>query len=355
MEKDKTILITGVAGTVGKELLRQLITREYRVVGIDNDEAGLFNLILDYQNNPTVSFFLCDIRSEADLDKFVAKCDIVFHLAALKHVSLCEVAPEQAVQTNILGTQNIVNLALKYSIEKVIFTSSDKAVNPTNVMGTSKLMAERIITSANANSSSTIFSSTRFGNVLGSSGSVVPIFTKQILDGVPITITDLNMTRFVMSVHEAVNLILKASEIALGGEVIITKMPVVKIRDLARSLNKIFMPDKDIQMIEIGVKPGEKLYEELMTEEEMPRSLELESFFIVKPAYTGFYSHRSFDYEGIVNNHLTNPYHSGNETALTDDKITEVLSKAGVSVEMSSSSTKRYWPGESNESSSSGS
>ena len=348
MEKGKTILITGVAGTVGKELLHQLTSSGYRIVGIDNDEAGLFNLILDYQNMPTVSLFLCDIRSEADLDKFIAKCDIIFHLAALKHVSLCEISPEQAVQTNILGTQNIVNLASKYSIEKVIFTSSDKAVNPTNVMGTSKLMAERIITSANANSSGTIFSSTRFGNVLGSSGSVVPIFIKQILERVPITITDFKMTRFVMSVDEAVNLILKASEIALGGEVIITKMPVLKIKDLATSLNKIFMPDIDIPMIEIGVKPGEKLYEELMTEEEMPRSLELENFFIVKPAYMGFYSHRSFNYEGIVNNILSNPYHSGNELALSDEKIREVLSKSGVSAEISSSSAKRYWPGESN-------
>lgn len=348
MGKDKTILITGVAGTVGKELLRQLSTREFRIVGIDNDEAGLFELILDYQSNRTVSLFLCDIRSESDLEKFVAGSDIVFHLAALKHVSLCEVSPEQAVQTNILGTQNIVNLASKHSIEKVIFTSSDKAVNPTNVMGTSKLMAERIITSANANSSTTIFSSTRFGNVLGSSGSVVPIFIKQILEGVPITITDLNMTRFVMSVDDAVNLILKASEVALGGEVIITKMPVLKIKDLATSLHRIFRPDAELSMIEIGVKPGEKLYEELMTEEEMPRSLELENFFIVKPAYTGFYSHRDFDYEGVVNKKLSNPYHSGNELALSEEKIVEVLSKAGVSAEISSSLTKRYWPGDSN-------
>ena len=138
MEKKKTILITGVAGTVGKELLKQLSASGYRIVGIDNDEAGLFNLILDYQKVPTVSLFLCDIRSEADLDKFVEKCDIIYHLAALKHVSLCEVAPEQAVQTNILGTQNIVNLASKYSIDKVIFTSSDKAVNPKNILGVTK-------------------------------------------------------------------------------------------------------------------------------------------------------------------------------------------------------------------------
>ena len=348
MEKVKKVLITGVAGTVGKELLRQLITREYRIVGIDNDEAGLFELILDYESDPTVNLFLCDIRSEADLEKFVSDCDIVFHLAALKHVSLCEVSPEQAVQTNILGTQNIVNLATKHSIEKVIFTSSDKAVNPTNVMGTSKLMAERIITSANANSSTTIFSSTRFGNVLGSSGSVVPIFIKQILDEVPITITDFNMTRFVMSVDDAVNLILNASEVALGGEVFITKMPVLKIRDLATSLNRIFKPDRELAMTEIGVKPGEKLYEELMTEEEMPRSIELENFFVVKPAYTGFYSHRGFEYEGIVKKKLSNPYHSGNEPALSEEKIVEVLSKAGVSAHISSSRTRRYWPGDSN-------
>lgn len=346
MEQTKTILITGVAGTVGRELLKQLLQFGNNIIGIDNDEAGLFDLIQNYRSSTNVNLFLCDIRHASDLEKYISRSDVVYHLAALKHVSLCEVAPEQAVQTNILGTQNIVNLATKYEIEKVIFTSSDKAVNPTNVMGTSKLMAERIVTAANANASKTIFSSTRFGNVLGSSGSVIPIFVKQILSGGPITITDYDMTRFVMTVQEAVNLILKASDIVRGGEVVITKMPVVKITDLAHSLSSILSPKKQIPMIEIGAKPGEKLYEELMTEEEMPRSIELHDYFIVTPAYTGFYQHRSFDYPDIINSDLRNPYHSGHEKSLDDLQITKLLGQLGVLAELSSPFTQRYWPGE---------
>lgn len=346
MQQAKTVLITGVAGTVGRELLKQLLKSENDIIGIDNDEAGLFELIQNYRHSSRVSLFLCDIRYESDLEKYISRSDIVYHLAALKHVSLCEVAPEQAVKTNIFGTQNIVNLATKYEIEKVIFTSSDKAVNPTNVMGTSKLMAERIITAANANAPKTIFSSTRFGNVLGSSGSVIPIFVKQILEGGPITITDYEMTRFVMTVKQAVSLILKASDMVCGGEVVITKMPVVKIVDLAHSLNSILSPGKEVLMTEIGVKPGEKLYEELMTEEEMPRSIELQDYFIVKPAYTGFYEHLDFDYHGIINRDLRNPYHSGHESSLENTEIRELLAQLGVLAEMSSPFTERYWPGE---------
>ena len=346
MRKKKVILVTGVAGTVGRELLKRLSKREYHIIGIDNDEADLFDLINEYRDNTEVGLYLCDIRSKTDLEKYIAKSDVIFHLAALKHVSLCEVAPEQAVQTNILGTQNVVNLAQQYSIEKVIFTSSDKAVNPTNVMGTSKLMAERIITSANANSTRTIFTSTRFGNVLGSSGSVLPVFIKQILNGGPITITDFDMTRFVMSVADAVDLILKASDIAQGGEVIITKMPVLKIKDLARALTNLLTDRGEILLTEIGIKPGEKLYEELMTLEEMARSIELKDYFIVKPAYSGFYSHREFEYDGIISKKLSNPYHSGNELSLTVKQIEEILKTIGVSSKMSASTTERYWPGD---------
>ena len=180
----KRILITGACGTVGSELTRQLLEdhNPLEVVGIDNNESGLFFQEQKYLSHKNARFTLADIRDCEKLIRMMQDIDIVFHTAALKHVILCERSPFEAIQTNILGVKNIINAASACKVEKVIFTSSDKAVNPTNVMGTSKLMGERIMTAANSNqrNETTIFASTRFGNVLGSRGSVIPIFKEQI-------------------------------------------------------------------------------------------------------------------------------------------------------------------------------
>ena len=298
---NKNILVTGSSGTVGSELVRQLLAMSEcspkQVIGIDNNESALFFQDQEYLGDRRAGFFVADVRESYVLNQLMEDVDIVFHCAALKHVVLCERSPEQAVQTNIVGIQNIINASLNNSVEKVIFTSSDKAVNPTNVMGTTKLMGERMITAANSNKKGKgpIFASTRFGNVLGSNGSVIPIFYNQIMQGGPVTLTDNDMTRFVMSIGESVRLLLDSSVLAKGGEVFITKMPVVRIKDLATAMiNELSYKhgyDKNkIKILEIGCKPGEKLYEELMSSEETRRALELDRYFSVLPAFRGIYN-----------------------------------------------------------------
>jgi len=356
---NKRILVTGACGTVGRELFARLTDSDrynpIEVVGVDQDESGLFFLEQKYLKEPKASFYLCNIRDREKLIAVMKNIDVVFHTAALKHVSMCEVSPYDAVQSNILGLQNIVEAANTCGVEAVIFTSSDKAVNPTNVMGTSKLMGERLITAANnaRRGRGAVFASTRFGNVLGSSGSVVPIFRKQIASGGPITLTDSEMTRFIMSIGQAADLVLESADIAKGGEVFITKMPVITISDLAQVMIRELAPKygrkpEDIEIKIIGAKPGEKLYEELMSDEETRRSKELEKYFAVVPAFKGFYETISYDYENVVSETVDNPYHSGLEPRLSQDEILDFLNEHKLLNEVGDDElpAKRYWPGD---------
>jgi len=221
--KAQRILVTGACGTVGSELIRQLL-EDYQVkelVALDNNESELFFVEEKFSKHPQAAFFLADVRDRDKLSRRMKGIDVVFHAAAFKHITFCERSPFEAVQTNILGVQNVIYAALENSVKRVIFTSSDKAVNPTNVMGTSKLMGERLITAANCNlrGEGPIFTSTRFGNVLGSRGSVIPIFHEQIRRGGPVTLTDPLMTRFIMSITEAVQLLIDSGRHSCGGEV----------------------------------------------------------------------------------------------------------------------------------------
>ena len=353
----KSILVIGSCGTVGSELVKQLLNdrnnKPQEVICIDNNESALFFQDQHYLHEPRASFYVTDIRDKDELTKKMQSVDIVFHAAALKHVVLCERSPEQAVQNNIQGVQNVIAAANANNVEKVIFTSSDKAVNPTNVMGTSKLMGERLMTAANSNKrgAGPIFASTRFGNVLGSSGSVMPIFRNQIIQGGPVTLTDRNMTRFVMSIDESVRLVLDSACHAKGGEVFVTKMPVVRIEDLAKVMIEELAPQygykcDDIKITEIGTKPGEKLYEELMSEEETRRTVELERYFSVLPAFRGMYQSIDYKYDDIVNTNITNPYASQNEESLSTDKIRLLLEKNELLKNTDDSQVERYWPGD---------
>jgi FlaA1/EpsC-like NDP-sugar epimerase len=358
--QNKSILVTGACGTVGSELIRQLLSSPHyapdHVVGIDNNESQLFFLDQRYLGDPRAHFFLADIRDRNELKQKMSGIDIVFHCAALKHVILCERSPEQAVQTNIEGVQNVIAAAQINQVEKVIFTSSDKAVNPTNVMGTSKLMGERLMTAANSNKrgKGPIFASTRFGNVLGSNGSVIPIFHNQIARGGPVTLTHREMTRFVMSIEGAVQLIIESASMVRGGEVFIAKMPVMRISDLGQAMIEElaprygFNPD-DIPVSEIGTKPGEKLYEELMSQEETRRAVELERYFSVLPAFRGIYNDIDYDYPGVVRRSLTNPYVSSDEDALSVEQIKQMLNDYGLLDEPAEASQNRYWPGDKEE------
>ena len=333
---EKNILVTGACGTIGKELVRQLL-EEHQVaelIALDNNESELFSLENRFSKYPQASFFLADVRDRDKLCKKMKGVDVVFHVAALKHITFCERSPFEAVQTNILGVQNIIYAAIEEHVERVIFTSSDKAVNPTNVMGTSKLMGERLMTAANSNlrGDGPIFASTRFGNVLGSRGSVIPVFHEQIRQGGPVTLTDPKMTRFIMSIKEAVKLVIDSASYACGGEVFITKMPVVRIKELAEIMIRELAPlynhqPEAIQIDTIGVKPGEKMYEELMNLEETRRAWELTNYFVVLPAFTRLYHSINYSYSDVVSKTITKPYHSEIETKLSKGQLSEFLKK----------------------------
>ncbi|MBI2725898.1 MAG: SDR family NAD(P)-dependent oxidoreductase [Polaromonas sp.] len=335
----QTVLITGVCGTVGHELLKQLsVMGCERIVGIDNNETELFFLSQTFAAQPHVEVLLCDMRDGDNLKRLFRGVDIVLHAAALKHVILCERSPRDAVATNVVGIMNVIDAAEANQVKRLLFTSSDKAVNPTNVMGTTKLMGERLVTAAHAHGrdgKGTIFASTRFGNILGSRGSVVPLFRRQIQQGLPVTLTDPEMTRFVMTLKEAVSLVIESTFMARGGEVFVTKMPVARIADLASVLIEKLAPvygrrAEDIELRVVGVKAGEKMYEELMNEEEVRRTVELDRYFAVLPAFKGAYRSISYEYGDVVSDKVTNPYNSSIEPALGRQELAEYLMTHGV-------------------------
>lgn len=333
--RGKRVLLTGVCGTVGRELLAQL--KDYgcaMIVGIDNNETELFLLAEAYAASAHVRLILGDLRDRERLMREMRGIDIVLHTAALKHVILCEESPHDAVLTNIQGVINVIDAAEANGVKRLLFTSSDKAVNPTSVMGTTKLMGERLITAANLNRrnhSDTVSASTRFGNVLGSRGSVVPLFKQQILRGGPVTVTDQGMTRFVMTVKQAAELVLESVFLARGGEVFVTKMPVVKITDLAEVMIEMLAPrfgkrPSQIQTKIVGVKPGEKMYEELMSEEEVRRTVELDKFFSVLPAFKNVYQTIHYDYAGVLRSRAERAYNSAAERPMSKGELADFLS-----------------------------
>ena len=332
--KQKRVLVTGACGTVGKELVRQLLKRQEatELIALDNNESELFFLEQQLSEYDQASFYLADIRDRDRLYDKMKGIDWVFHTAAFKHVRQCERSPFEAVQTNILGVQNIIYAAVENNVERVIFTSSDKAVNPTNVMGTSKLMGERLITAANSNlrGDGPVFASTRFGNVLGSRGSVFPIFQDQIRRGGPITLTDPDMTRFIMSIEQAVRLVIDNGILCCGGEVFVTKMPAIRIKDLAEVMVAELAAafghrPQDIKIQVIGHQPGEKLYEELLNTEETRRSWELARYFVILPAFREIYRDIEFDYPEVTSKKVSRAYHSGAETPLSKRRLAAFL------------------------------
>lgn len=331
----KNVLISGAAGTVGQELVEKLLSlnvSELRL--LDNNETELFYLMEKYVNQQRVTCFLGDIRDRDKIHKLTNGVDIIFHTAAFKHVLLSEYNPFDVVQTNVHGVQNIIWAAINCNVKKVIFTSSDKAVNPTNVMGTTKLLGEKLMTAANIMryQVDTVFCSTRFGNVVGSRGSVVPVFMKQIRDGGPVTITDRKMTRFIMTAEEAVRLVLKTAIISKCGEVFVTKMLVVRIEDLAEIMVEILASrygykPSDIKIVEIGAKPGEKFYEELLSEEEVHRSIELKDMFVITPAFKTVYKSIRHEYPDTVSDKVDKTYISDSEKPISKEELKQYLIK----------------------------
>jgi len=292
MLRGKRVLVTGAAGSIGSELCRQIVESgaEY-LACLDKDENGLFRIereLRDRKANTAFAFLLGDVKNPRRLEQFFssARPDIVFHAAAYKHVPILQFHPEEAMMNNVFGTRQLADMALKHGVERFVMISTDKSVNPTNVMGASKQIAEKIVLTRQAKSEgSTRFSIIRFGNVLGSAGSVVEMFNKQIKTGGPVTITHPDMERFFMTIAEAVQLVLFAAAMGTGGDVFILDMgKSVKIDDLARQMIRLsgLTPDVDIAIEYTGLRPGEKLYEELWAAGEKPTATDNDGIMVAR-------------------------------------------------------------------------
>ena len=307
--KNKKVLVTGGSGSIGKKIVKELIKYDVDVIRVlDNNETELFNLENDL-NSSKIKVFVGDIKDSQRLKSLFKDIDIIFHAAAYKHVPLCEYNPLDAVKTNVLGTQNVIDMAILCDVKKVILISTDKAVHPANVMGATKFLAERLMMAASAYSDDgTKFSCVRFGNVLNSRGSVIPLFKKQLKNGGPITLTDEDMTRFIMNIYQASKLILQAGMLSQGGEIFILKMPAFKLSDLVDAMIEFYAPvygydPEEIDVKIIGKRPGEKLYEELMTSDEMLTAYDNGDLFIIRDELNK--KHPDFIYNSNEIDHLT--------------------------------------------------
>lgn len=337
--KGQKVIVTGGVGSVGSEIVRKLAKLDVATIRvIDNNESGLFDMEQQYRDDARLEFYLADITDEREMRRTFSGMDYCLHLAALKHVPSCERSPFAAVSVNIEGVELVGRVSEENGLKKVVFTSSDKAVNPTNVMGTSKLMGERLFTAMNflhSVDSKTLFSSTRFGNVLGSRGSVVPLFAKQIEKGGPVTVTDERMTRFVMTKGQAADLVLESMVMAKGGEIFITKMPVLKITDLARVMIKALAPlsGQDPAKVELKItapRPGEKLWEELSTDEEASRLQEGDDFLVVTPSGHTPEQRQKYKYSEMKTFESDRVYHSDRESLMDEDAILAMLKEPDV-------------------------
>ncbi|WP_077624232.1 SDR family NAD(P)-dependent oxidoreductase [Sediminibacillus massiliensis] len=330
--KDKKILVIGGTGTIGRSIVRSILKESPRIIKVfSRDEYKQQQFFIDMDSNDKLRFIIGDVRDYDSLFTAMRDIDYVIHVAAMKRVESCEFNPYEAVKTNIHGTNNVMKAAIAQEVKKVVFTSSDKAISPTNTYGATKLIAERLISAAGQNGirGSTVFASVRFGNVMGSRGSVIPLFKERLLKGKKITVTDKEMTRFMMTLDQATELTIKALKEAKGGEVFVLKMPVIKIGDLADILieemcSKYSLERKNIDVEVVGLRPGEKMYEELMTHDESKSALELPGMYIIP---------------GNVSNHVTysnakkartGTYSSKGQEPITTDELRSLLKRAAL-------------------------
>lgn len=301
---NKKILIIGGTGTIGTHLTLELLSHNPSVIRIfSRDEHKQFEMQQQLREFNNIRYLIGDVRDEQRVLRAMEDIDFVFHLAAMKHVPSCEYNPFEAVKTNVIGTQNVIQSALSAGVKRVLFTSTDKAISPTNTYGATKLTAERLVsaTEFQKGPKQTIFSAVRFGNVMGSRGSVIPLFKNQIIKDKKVNVTNLSMLRYMMTPKQAISLLLKANQLAYGGEVFVLKMPVVNLKDLVKvmieEVTRKYHISESIEIVEIGLRPGEKMYEELMTEDEAFHASETEDMYILQPPYGG----GNRKYSGIKN------------------------------------------------------
>jgi UDP-glucose 4-epimerase len=323
MFKDKILLISGGTGSFGNAILRRFLSTDIKEIRVFSRDELKQDDMRKFYNNSKLKFYIGDVRDTNSIDDAMNGVDFVFHAAALKQVPSCEFYPMQAVKTNIIGTENILNSAIKAGVQKVIALSTDKAVYPINAMGVSKAMMERVVVAKGRTNTKTMIACTRYGNVMASRGSVIPLFINQIKNGKPITITDPQMTRFMMSLEEAVDLVLFAFENGESGDIFVQKAPAATIQMLAHSLAKIFgKPSHEIKTI--GTRHGEKLYETLLTKEEMVKAVDLDGYYKI-PADNRDLNYNKFFEEGEEVITQAGEYHSHNTHRLNEDELTKLL------------------------------
>jgi len=324
MFKDKILLITGGTGSFGNAVLERFLTTDIKEIRIfSRDEKKQDDMRILYQNNK-IKFFIGDVRDSSSLNNAMYNVDFVFHAAALKQVPSCEFFPLEAVKTNILGTENVLTAAINASVKKIICLSTDKAAYPVNAMGISKAMMEKtfIAKSRMVTPDKTLICGTRYGNVMASRGSVIPLFIEQIKNGKPITVTDSKMTRFMMSLEEAVELVLYAFENAENGDIVVQKSPASYVKDLAQALIELFNAKNEIKII--GTRHGEKIYEVLLTKEEAAKAIDMGDFYRI-PADNRDLNYGKYLEEGSHKITLTDEYNSNNTKTLSVEEIKEKL------------------------------
>ena len=324
MFNNKTLLITGGTGSFGNVVLEKFLNTDIKEIRIfSRDEKKQDDMRRFYQNDK-IKYYIGDVRDIASLKNAMHNVDYIFHAAALKQVPSCEFFPIEAVKTNVLGTDNVLTVAIEVGVEKVICLSTDKAAYPVNAMGISKALMEKtfIAKSRTVSSDRTLICGTRYGNVMGSRGSVIPLFIEQIKSGQPLTVTDPKMTRFIMSLEDAVDLVIYAFENAETGDIMVQKSASCYIGDLAQAVKELFNVDNEVKVI--GTRHGEKMYEVLLTKEEAAKSIDKGNFYKV-PADNRDLNYEKYLEQGSQKITLSDEYNSNNTRILTVNEIKERL------------------------------
>ena len=326
MFKDKILLITGGTGSFGNAVLDRFLDSDIKEIRIfSRDEKKQHDMRVAY-NNPKIKFYIGDVRDYRSIDQAMFNVDYVFHAAALKQVPSCEFYPIEAVKTNVLGTENVLNAAISNEVEKVVCLSTDKAVYPINAMGVSKAMMEKVFVAKSRNSKNTIITGTRYGNVMASRGSVIPHFHDQIINGKNITVTEPNMTRFMMTLDQAVKLVLFAFNNGQSGDIFVQKSPASTIGDLAIAMKEIYKSDVAVE--NIGIRHAEKMHETLLSVEERLVSEDLGEYYRV-PADNRDLNYNKYFSEGIGKEVPLEEYNSFNTNRLSIGELKDLLGSIG--------------------------
>jgi UDP-glucose 4-epimerase len=324
MFKDKTLLITGGTGSFGNAVMKRFLDSDIKEIRIFSRDEKKQDDMRKIYNNDKLKFYIGDVRDQSSVRNAMHNVDFVFHAAALKQVPSCEFFPLEAVKTNVIGTDNVLTCAIEMGVKKVICLSTDKAAYPINAMGISKAMMEKVFVAKarTIDPLKTLICGTRYGNVMASRGSVIPLFIDQIKSGKPMTITDPNMTRFLMSLEEAVELVVFAFQNAEAGDIMVQKSPASTIGDLAQAVKELFNSNSEIRII--GTRHGEKLYETLLTKEEHRVAIDMGDFYRV-PADKRDLNYDKFFVEGDSELSSEEEYNSHNTNRLTIEEIKEKL------------------------------